>query len=236
MSKIWFFGDSFAHPPDIKDLSNDKNSYWWGTKLCQKYNLTPRVMSEPGSSLTFTHEQLLRFKNLINEDDYVFIFYTTPYRMDFGKKSISILPNGMTSTGKLIPSLDPINEIADERLNKILNMYIALGLDLERHLNQQYATVNYIQHVLVPDLFEKRKPKKILEFYSFRRSQLCHSTVVHPDESLLKFLPEAMEWIKNICVEENADVQEIFSDPSHFGNPKVGDYNEKYLEYIESLL
>ena len=65
----------------------------------------------------------------------------------------------MTSTGKLIPSLDPINEIADERLNKILNMYIALGLDLERHLTQQYATVNYIQHVLVPDLLEKRKPK-----------------------------------------------------------------------------
>jgi len=39
MSKIWFFGDSFAHPPDIKDLSNDKNSYWWGTKLSQKYNI-----------------------------------------------------------------------------------------------------------------------------------------------------------------------------------------------------
>ena len=47
-------------------------------------------------------------------------------------------------------------------------MYIALGLDLERHLNQQYATVNYIQHVLVPDIIEKRKPKAILEFYSFR--------------------------------------------------------------------
>ena len=33
MSKVWFFGDSFAHPPYIKDLSEDKNNYWWGTKL-----------------------------------------------------------------------------------------------------------------------------------------------------------------------------------------------------------
>ena len=236
MSKIWFFGDSFAHPPYIKDLSEDKNNYWWGTKLCQKHNLTPRVMSEPGSSLTYTHEQLLRFKNLINEGDLVFIFYTTPYRMDFGKKSVSIISNGMTPTGKLIPSIDPEHVVSDERLNKILNMYIALGLDLERHLNQQYATVNYIQHVLVPDILQKRKPKKILEFYSFRRTQLCHSNVVNPEESLLKFLPEAMEWIKDICAKDNVNVQEIFSDPSHFGNAKVGDYNEKYLEYIESLL
>ena len=236
MSKVWFFGDSFAHPPYIKDLSEEKNNYWWGTKLCNKHNLTPRVMSEPGSTLTYTQEQLLRFKNLINKEDLVFIFYTTPYRIDFGKKAVSIISNGMTSTGKLIPSIDPAHEISDERLNKILNMYIALGLDLDKHLNQQYATVNYIQHVLVPDIIEKRKPKAILEFYSFRRTQLCHSNIIHPDESLLKILPEAMEWIKINCKKDDIDVKEIFSDPSHFGNPKVGDYNEKYLEYIESLL
>ena len=236
MSKIWFFGDSFAHPPYIKDLSEDENSYWWGTKLCQKYDLVSRIMSEPGSSLTYTQEQLLRFKNLINEGDLVFIFYTTPYRMDFGRKSVSIISNGMNSIGKLMPTIDPEYEESDERLNKILNMYIALGLDLERHLNQQYAIVNYIQHVLVPDILQKRKPKKILEFYSFRRTQLCHSNIINPDESLLKFLPEAMEWIKVNCKKDNIDVKEIFSDPSHFGNPKVGDYNEKYLEYIESLL
>ena len=113
MSKVWFFGDSFAHPPYIKDLSEDKNNYWWGTKLCNKHNLTPRVMSEPGSTLTYTQEQLLRFKNLINEEDLVFIFYTTPYRIDFGKKVVSIISNGMTSTGKLMPSIDPAHEISD---------------------------------------------------------------------------------------------------------------------------
>tara|TARA_B100000900_G_C20560172_1_gene708552 strand:+ start:432 stop:1142 length:711 start_codon:yes stop_codon:yes gene_type:complete len=236
MNKIWFFGDSFAHPPHIKDLKNEENSYWWGTKLCEKYNYVPRVMSEPGSSILYMQEQLLRFKNLILKDDIVFIFYSTPYRFDFGKNTVSLVSSGLTSTGKLMPTIDNNTLLGDERLQKILNMYVALGLDLDKHLIQQYSTVNYIQHVLVPEIKKLNNTSKIIEFYSFRKSQLCHSLLVKDNETTLKDLPEAMEWIKLKCKEKNLDVDEIFADPSHFGNPTVGNLNEEFLNYIESLL